>query len=318
MTRTYLFSRTAALVIILSTQSVVAQTNITITSIDDALLYNNTHSSQSQSRDANYGAHIRISALAWTYSGSPSYFRNMIRFDLSAVPDGAVIQSAVFYLYSDPTITSGSNSNSGSNAFYLEKVTQNWAENTVTWNNQPPTTTVGRVWTGPSSSATENRQVDITSLVQQWIDTPSSNFGLKMILENEVYYRSRNYASSEHSNAAIRPKLEVTYTSATPAIYWPVNDGNWSDAIWSQDINASIGELLPEESVVNVAGHIITLRTTATVKDIRISARNSEPGVLIVDGGRLQNKGELEVETDNTGNEIRIINGAELIVMPED
>ena len=307
--------RTVALVIFLYTQVAVAQTNITITSVEDALLYNNTHYSQSQSRDANYGAHIRISALAWTYSGAPSYFRNMIRFELSAIPDGAVIESAVLYLYSDPTITSGSNSNSGSNAFYLEKVTQSWAENTVTWNNQPSTTTADRVWTGPSSFATENRQVDITTLVQQWVDTPSSNFGLKMILENEVYYRSRNYASSEHSNTTIRPKLEVTYSSS---VYWPISDGNWSDAIWSQDQNGSVGEFLPEESVVNIAGYTITLMTTATVKDLRISARNSQPGVLVIDGGKLQNRGKLEVETDNSGNEIKIINGAELTVMPED
>lgn len=309
----------AALIFILSIYSgkVVAQTSVTITSIDDAMLYNNTHSSQSQSRDVNYGSHIRISAVAWTYSGAPSYFRNMIRFDLSSVPTGAVIQSAVLYLYSDPTMASGANSNSGSNAFYLEKVTQSWAESTVTWNNQPSTTTAGRVWTGPSSSSTENRQVDISTLVQGWVDDPSSNFGLKMILENEVYFSSRNYASSEHSNTLIRPKLVVTYDlPAYPAAYWAISDGNWSDAIWNQDQYASVGEFLPEESVVNISGYTVTLTGIVNVKELIVSAHGGRPGVLVIDGGKLHNDGVLEVEPGHAGNAIRLLGDGELTVGP--
>jgi len=40
---------------------------------------------------------------------------------------------------------------------------------------------------------------------------PSTNFGMMMLLENEITYESRNYASSDHTNTAIRPKIVITY-----------------------------------------------------------------------------------------------------------
>lgn len=88
-----------------------------------------------------------------------------------------------------------------------------WNESSVTWNNQPGTTTAGRLWVGPSISTTENLQLDLTTFVQNWVSNPTTNFGLKMILENEVYYRSRNYASKEHPTVSLRPKLEITYST---------------------------------------------------------------------------------------------------------
>lgn len=202
-----------------------AQQTITITGgdIHDAAIFRNTRAGQENSANINYGSLPRISAVAWTNSGSPSYFRTLLDFNLTAIPEGSSIQSATLYLYSDPARSGSSDANgnsqlSGSNAFYLEKVTTEWDEFTVTWNNQPATTTTDRIWVGPSTSTTENRQVDLTSTVQGWLNDPVSNNGLKMILENEVHFRSRNYASTNHSNSSLHPRLVVTYTppSITP------------------------------------------------------------------------------------------------------
>jgi hypothetical protein len=169
--------------------------------------------------------------FAWTHGGYNMFFRSLLYFKLDSIPKGSTVQSAILYLYSDPTMTdpNSNNSNSqlsGSNAFYLEKAMQEWDENTVTWNNQPATTTAGRIWVGPSTSTTENIQVNLTTIVQGWVNSPVTNSGLKMTLENEVKYRARNYASSDHTNTAIRPKVVITYappanlvrTCATPDI----------------------------------------------------------------------------------------------------
>jgi len=163
---------------------------------------------------SNYNIYPRIESTSWTMSGSPINYRTLLNFDLSSIPAGSIIQSATLSFYSDPNITSGIGSNqslSGSNSCVLQKVTAAWSPTSVTWNTQPATTTTNRVWIPPSVSSTENISVDITSMLQDMVSNPASNFGMMLMLENEINYRSRNYASTDHSNTAIRPKLVITY-----------------------------------------------------------------------------------------------------------
>lgn len=182
---------------------------------EDAVISKNTLSGYEYVANANYGNYIRIGANAWTHSGNPTYRRTLIRFSLEHIPTGSTVNSAVLYLYSDPSAGGAWDQNSqlsGSNAFFLEKITQAWDESVVTWNTQPSTTSTGRIWVGASTSTNENRQVNIASLVQGWVNDPANNFGMKMLLENEAYWRARTYASSDHSNSSLRPKLVITYT----------------------------------------------------------------------------------------------------------
>ena len=182
----------------------------------DALLLKSLKSTEAYMATTNYNTYPRIASTAWTHSGSQISYRTLLKFDLSSIPEGTTVQSATLYFYSDPANTSGEISNhalSGSNAFYLQKVTQAWTPSTVTWNTQPTTSTTGRVWVGPSTSATENITVNLTTLVQDMINSPATNYGLMMKLENEVYYRSRSYASTDHANSALHPKLVVTLST---------------------------------------------------------------------------------------------------------
>jgi len=121
-----------------------------------------------------------------------------VRFNLSQIPSGATITSATLYLYSDPAVSSGdihnnNTSHIGSNAVYFQRITQSWNTNTVTWNNQPASTTSGRVYIGESTAYNENIQVNLTSMVQYWVDNPSQNHGMLMKLASEIKYSSRNY-----------------------------------------------------------------------------------------------------------------------------
>ena len=103
-----------------------AQQSVTISGSDltDAMLFRSV--TNAQSANTNYNTYTRITATAWT-SGSATYMRTLLRFNLSAIPQGSIVQSATLYLNSDPTKTSSSSAEansqlSGSNAFYLEKV----------------------------------------------------------------------------------------------------------------------------------------------------------------------------------------------------
>lgn len=205
------------LLLALMPHGLFAQTTVTIgpgTDFTDVMLYKSYQNPDLE--NTNLHDQARNLASAWTSGGQNTFFRTLLRFNLSNIPSGAVVQSATLYLYSDPASTaSGPTSNSpysGSNAVYFEKVTSNWAETSVTWNNQPVTTTTGRIWQAASTSTTENIQVNITSFVQEWVNSPSANYGMKMVLENEVRYRGRAYASEEHPTSSIRPKLVITYT----------------------------------------------------------------------------------------------------------
>lgn len=179
-----------AWVCLMLTMPVYAQQTVTISGSDltDAMLSSNA--SNPAAANVNYNTYSRITATAWTNGGATKQ-RTLLRFNLSAIPQGSIVQSATLYLNSDPTKTSSSSAEansqlSGSNAFYLEKVSATWTNTTVTWNNQPGTTTTGRLWTGPSTSVTENLQINLTSFVQEWVNNSAVNYGLKMILENET------------------------------------------------------------------------------------------------------------------------------------
>ncbi len=182
----------------------------------DARIVISNHPDGAHASSTNYSSYLRESMVAWTYSGQPMYFRTVMKFILDEIPIGSQVVSATLFFYSDPTITSSSSAEgnsqlSGSNAFYIERITEDWDVLTVTWNNQPASTTSERLLIPASTSTTENIQIDLTDMVQNWINSPTSNYGIKMFLQTESYYRSRNYGSMEHSNTAIHPKLIVEY-----------------------------------------------------------------------------------------------------------
>lgn len=184
--------------------------------IKEVMIGINNHPNGSHSENTNYSTYNKIAMHAWTYSGSTMYKRSAMKFVLNEIPVGSEIVSATLYFYSDPTRTStsdgeGNSQLSGSNAFYIERIIQDWNEQTVTWNTQPTSITDGRILIPASFSTTENIQIDLTNMVQTWINTPSLNYGIKLFLQTESHYRSRHYGSTEHTNSGIHPKLIIEY-----------------------------------------------------------------------------------------------------------
>ena len=160
--------------------------------------------------NTNYGSTPNYAAISWS-SGGTFHSRSLLSFDLSAIPATAIILDAKLSLYSNTT-SDHSQLHSGSNSCYLERITSSWNESTVTWNNQPATTTVNRVTLPASTSSTQNYlDINVTNLVTDMVNNPTTSDGFMLKLATEAVFRSLIFASSDHSDSTRRPKLEITY-----------------------------------------------------------------------------------------------------------
>jgi Tfp pilus assembly protein PilX len=168
----------------------------------------------------NFGDHELKLEVRSTFQNS------LIQFELPAIAPGARIVSAQLELYH--YITSGTPVNPGAD---VHRVTRSWVEGTQsgsgtadgaswdTWNGSSNWTSAGGDYdaTPVASSAISAATGDwenweITELVQGWIDGRYPNHGL--FLKGTGSIDDISFASKEDANAALHPKLSITYTCA--------------------------------------------------------------------------------------------------------
>ena len=170
--------------------------------------------------NTNFGNFASFEAMAWTWSNDPGIIRSLMEFDLSSIPQNATVTDARLSLYNDPT--SGENAGqhsslSGSNVAVLQRITSSWSESTVTWTNQPPTTSLNQITLPQSTSAHQDYiNIDVTTVANDMVQNPASNHGFMIKLVTESYWRAMIFASSDNANAAKRPSITVTYTVPPP------------------------------------------------------------------------------------------------------
>lgn len=145
--------------------------------------------------------------------------RSLIKFDLSSLMMMASkVQSATLNLFSLNALRAFENPTPDLPVTTdLRRVTEDWDEQTVTWDSRPdvaadPAASV--VQTGVGTWVT----FDVTDLVKLWLDDPSSNFGVQ-ISQREVVdfavpgardrYVASLYASSAFGDSTLRPFIEV-------------------------------------------------------------------------------------------------------------
>jgi hypothetical protein len=161
----------------------------------------------------NHATNTSLHVTAWTYSGNQTTTRVLLDFDLSAIPAGAVVNSATLNLFYNPTSGFNNEQQSGANEGAIYRITNSWSENTVTWNNQPAYTTAGAVSYPASVNYDDDLTADVTQLIQLYVDSPSISHGFLLKLNDEQSYRARMFASSDHATSALHPELIVTYTA---------------------------------------------------------------------------------------------------------
>jgi len=154
----------------------------------------------------NYGDDEYFQSLGWLPKSGWYTDRSLLEFDLSSIPDDAVIGKAILKLYGvnhDPA--------QRSNESYLYRVTEHWAEDTVTWNNQPTYTTTDSIYLPESDSSTQNYNVNLKDFVEQW-HNDTANYGLMIKLADESTQQNTKmvFASSDYTTDTTKyPVLEV-------------------------------------------------------------------------------------------------------------
>ncbi len=168
--------------------------------------------------NSNFGNDQQLNVTTWSNSGVLSHDRSYVDFNFDTIPAGASILSATFYLFNypgSPTCGGMHQQLTGTNEMEVRRVTSPWSEMTLTWNTQPTWTNLHMIVTPPSTSAHQNYEIDVTTLVQDMIDNPASSYGFGMKLVTESVYRSLIFASSDNTNPALHPKIEITYSLPT-------------------------------------------------------------------------------------------------------
>ena len=169
----------------------------------------------------NLGNTTYLAIEAWTQNKQTNFRaqRSLLDFDYSSIPSGAIINKATLTLYADTTfnysggvVPDGHSTLSGSNSWGIYQITSPWNEQTVTWNLQPATGTMPAISLPASTSASQAYVIDVTSLVASEIANPNSYYGFYMKLDNEQYYRSVYFYSSDDSHTSLHPKLVIEYT----------------------------------------------------------------------------------------------------------
>lgn len=151
-----------------------------------------------------------IGGVAWTSGGNTNLTRTLLDFDLNSIPSGVKIDSAKLFLFGNPNNTIGANV--APNNLELYRITSNWNQNTVTWRNQPTFDLSNKVSLSSSIGKDySDTQINITPLIQSYLDNKNQSFGFMIKLSNEVPYRLRIFASSKVSNSTLHPKLEIYY-----------------------------------------------------------------------------------------------------------
>lgn len=167
-----------------------------------------------------------IGASRWTYDAQgwgTGTNRSYIKFTgLSEIPANATIKSAKLSFWGvagggaspqgNSTYPGSPYSGSGENTSWLKRVTGDWSEGTINWNNKPATTDVNQVEV-PASNLQWNFNVanlDVTNLVKDMVSN-SQNYGFAWQLQTEQHYRCITFSSGEATDASKRPKLVVEY-----------------------------------------------------------------------------------------------------------
>jgi len=98
----------------------------------------------------------------------------------------------------------------------LRQIVEPWEENGVTWNKTPKTIEANQVFIPPFIRNTNFIEVDVTRLFVQPANTDPAvypNYGMLFKLVPEDKWPGFRFASSDHPNASLRPKLTVYYTN---------------------------------------------------------------------------------------------------------
>lgn len=133
--------------------------------------------------------------------------RSVIWFDLSAVPSNAVLSEASLQL-----VVAEPGADAAPMAVSVHDVTRPWPD-CPTWNTLGDA--AGRSWGSLSvESDIEVYTIDVTALVENWLNGDLPNYGLMLRGDEEAENRVRGFVPTTSSQEDLRPSLSIQY-------HWP-------------------------------------------------------------------------------------------------
>lgn len=153
----------------------------------------------SQFFTANFGNNVVLVSRFVPASGRRA--APFIKFDLSSIPKNSTINDATFQLFV--------NAASGPDPISLNilRVTADWEENTIKWNNKPSAAMASAA--APITYTHIYQSWNITGLVQGWVNETYPNYGFAIYYEGMPVNYSRSFDSRE---GATKPRLIVDFT----------------------------------------------------------------------------------------------------------
>jgi hypothetical protein len=130
--------------------------------------------------------------------------RSYLKFDLSSIPSSATIISALMTVCA-------TNSSGSPRDHELRLVTSAWTETALNWNSQP-TVAASATLAIPVPATSGCVTMEVKNDVQAWV-SGTTNFGWRIVDQDEPSAPPVNYSTREEPAAGSRPSLSVTFTN---------------------------------------------------------------------------------------------------------
>ena len=208
--------------------------------------------------------------------------QSLIEFDITSIPEGAIITDATLKLYAS-NVTGSTNLD-----LYLDRNDGDWDESTVDWNTKPAQFGTDKINIPNATSSVQGvQEYDVEDHVQHFLRYEHLNAGwnIRLIDETQGSAYGIEYFTSEHANDILRPKLNVNYilpiefefdiTHCTP--------GN-SDASVDATISGGSGEYdyYWWVSIADVTGGHANVQHGAFVDQNSIDVTGLAPGLYVL------------------------------------
>jgi hypothetical protein len=168
----------------------------------------------------NYSSDPSIRTYTWPTDAVAN--RTIVKWDLSAIPPTAIIKSATLSLFMYGYELTGGDAYYEISAHKI--LNHDPIVASCTWNTYDGVDS----WTGGFDGGAQDLAIsestavvdktfgykswNVTQMIQQWVNGPSTNFGLMLNADSTAASNSNRYFNStEHSSPDQRPKLTITY-----------------------------------------------------------------------------------------------------------
>jgi len=150
--------------------------------------------------DTNYGE--LVSMYVGKFTGIT--LQSLIHFSDVDNYNGETVISATLSLYFTVTIPiAGAD-------LYMAKIIESWDQGDVTWNTVPNYEPDYYTFLYPVSTSGDWKDYNVTTIVSDWLDGTSTNYGLILYTDNSINHNA--YAATcEYTEPTYRPKLTIVF-----------------------------------------------------------------------------------------------------------